>query len=329
MNSRKKLRVFSGILAWVTATSLVAVSLFEPSLAGAARPAIAKVKLTEETFPRVQVIPFPDAQASFQVDGMEKLCYHYSKRYNRPFWFPLIGPAGRSLTRISHPRDPNGHSHHKAIWIAHYKVNDLDFWSDRTPTRIVHNSIVAYEDGPKDASMTVRNGWLDGDGKRVLTETRTTRLQMLPGGELYMDVSLTFTATDGPVTFGKTPFGFLGVRVAKTIGVHDGGGTIRNSEGGVDEKQVLWKRARWVDYSGPIAPDTDNGITLMDHPSNPRHPTYFHVRGDGWMGTSFCYEAPHALGRDESLELRYRLYAHKGRPSPKAIQTVWKEFAAE
>ena len=295
----------------------------------AAGPAAANGQATTKAFPRVQVVPLPDGRASFQFDGTEKLRYHYAKRHTRPFWFPLIGPAGRPLTRITHPHDPNGHSHHKSIWIAHHDVNGLDFWSDSTRTRIVHDAVVCYDDGPDAASMTVRNRWLDGDGRRVLAETRTTRLIPLRDGELFVDIELTFTATDGSVTFGKTPFGFLGVRVAKTIGVHDGGGTIRNSEGGVNEKQVLWKRARWVDYSGPIAPDAHNGITLMDHPTNPRYPTYYHVRNDGWMGASFCYENPCSLAPKQSLKLKYRLYGHKGDRSPADIDAVWKRFAAE
>jgi hypothetical protein len=53
---------------------------------------------------------------------------------------------------------------------------------------------------------------------------------------------------------GKTPFGFIGVRMAKTIGVHDGGGTILNSEGALDEKEVFWKHAKWAVYSGPNTP---------------------------------------------------------------------------
>jgi hypothetical protein len=177
--------------------------------------------------------------------------------------------------------------------------------------------------------MRVRNRWLDGNGKRLVTEERTTRLRPLAGGELFVDIELKFIATDGPTTFGKTPFGFLGVRVAKTMGVHDGGGVIRNSEGGVGEGEILWKRARWVDYSGPITPDTENGITLMDHPSNPRHPTYYHVRGDGWMGASFCYAEPCALAAKESLALRYRLYVHRGKPPVDYLKRRWKQFAQE
>jgi hypothetical protein len=130
-----------------------------------------------------------------------------------------------------------------------------------------------------------------------------------------------------PVTLGKTPFGLLGVRMAKTIGVTDGGGTIRNSEGGVDEKEVLWKRAKWVDYSGPITNDAVEGIALMDHPSNPNHPTFFHVRNDGWMGASLTYDADRVIEPGKPLVLRYGLYVHAGAPTPDKLNSRWKVFS--
>ena len=78
--------------------------------------------------------------------------------------------------------------------------------------------------------------------------------------------------------------GLLGVRMAKSIGVADGGGRILNSEGGVNEVGCFRKAARWVDYSGPVTADVDEGINLLDHPQNLHHPVEFHVRNDGWMG---------------------------------------------
>ena len=71
-------------------------------------------------------------------------------------------------------------------------------------------------------------------------------------GQWLLVLDLTFSAPKSPVTLGRTNFGMIGVRMAKTIGVHDGGGTIRNSEGGVNEAGVHEKPARWCDYSGPI-----------------------------------------------------------------------------
>lgn len=55
--------------------------------------------------PRMQVIPMPYHQASFQRDGVEITRYHFGPGLHRPFLFPIIGPSGRSLTRMGHPWD--------------------------------------------------------------------------------------------------------------------------------------------------------------------------------------------------------------------------------
>ena len=279
-------------------------------------------------FPRVQAAPAPDRQIVFEIDGTEAARYHYDAGYHRPFVFPLIGPVGRPLTRITHPHDPDGHGHHLSIWVSHRSVNGANFWEDGT-ARIVHEAIEKIQDGPDAAALTVRNVWRSGDGENVLKERRTMRLWALPEGERYLDVTLDLTPAGGAVTFDKTPFGFMAFRVAKTMGVHDGGGTIRNSEGGIDEKEVFWKRARWVDYTGRVTPGEENGLALFDHPENPRSPAHFHVRDDGWVGASFTFESPYELKATETLTLRYRLYAHGPQATPESIDQHWKRFATE
>ena len=66
--------------------------------------------------PRLQVIPQPYGQVSFQRDGVEITRYHFGADLERPFLFPVVGPSGRSLTRMGHPRDPETHSHHNSVW---------------------------------------------------------------------------------------------------------------------------------------------------------------------------------------------------------------------
>jgi hypothetical protein len=276
--------------------------------------------------PRLQIVPQAYGQASFQRDGVEITRYHFGAGLNRPFLFPLIGPAGRSLTRMGHPHDPESHSHHNSVWMSHFDVNGVDFWGDRRLGTIRHKRVVAYEDEGETSSVTAENEWVDKDGKVLLNETRKISVVLLEGKEWLLVIDSTFTAKDKPVTLGKTPFGLLGVRMAKTIGVNDGGGRIRNSEGGVNEKEVLWKQARWVDYSGPIENGRIEGVTLFDHPSNPNHPSYFHVRNDGWMGASLTYDAPRAITPDKPLHIRYGLYVHSDMKPPAGIETQWKHF---
>jgi hypothetical protein len=277
--------------------------------------------------PRLQVVPQPYEQASFQRDGLEITRYHFGPGLQRPFLFPVIGPAGRSLTRMGHPHDPETHSHHNSVWLSHNDVGGVDFWSDRRLGTVRHKRIVKYEDEGEKSYLVAENEWVDKDGKVLLNETRTVSVLLLESNEWLLVIDSTFTAKDKSITLGKTPFGFLGVRMAKTLGVNDGGGRIRNSEGGVNEKEVLWKQARWVDYSGAIENGKIEGITLFDHPQNPNHPSCFHVRNDGWMGASLTYDGPRDIGPDKPLHLRYGLYVHSDRKPPADIEKQWKRFA--
>ena len=277
--------------------------------------------------PRVQAIPQPHDEVSFQRDGVEIARYCAGHDGFRPFVFPIIGPSGRSLTRIGHPHDPVTHSHHNSVWLSHQFVNGVNFWEDRS-AHIVHQKLQRLEDGPDTAAIETLNAWQDKDGKTQMIEHRRTGVQVLENGEWLLLIDTQFEAPpNAPVTLAPTAFGMIAVRMAKTIGVHDGGGTIRNSEGGVDEAGCFRKPARWVDYSGPITPQASEGITLFDHPQNPHHPTPFHVRDDGWMGASLTFSGEIVIPPGQPLRLRYALYVHSGIPPIEALQKRWEAFA--
>jgi Methane oxygenase PmoA len=280
--------------------------------------------------PSMQVIPLPEAQASFRRDGLELTRAYFGPALRRPFLFPVIGPSGRSLTRMGHPHDPESHSHHNSVWAAHDSVNGDSFWSDNGPGRVIHQRVVRFEDSEDGAALVTTNAWVGKADTVHLLERRGILVQMLDDREWLMTLDLQFEAPKQPVTLGATAFGMIGVRMAKTIGVNDGGGLIRNSAGQINElgpNGAFRKRARWVDYSGPVTRDAAEGITLLDHPANPNHPTHFHVRGDGWMGASLTYEKPIRIEPGQLLRLRYGLYIHGGVPSLKAIDARWGEFA--
>jgi hypothetical protein len=292
-------------------------------------PSFAPLSLAEpQPVPRMQAIPYPHGEVSFQRDGVEIAHYHAGRDGFRPFVFPVIGPSGRSLTRIGHPHDPVTHSHHNSVWMSHQFVNGVNFWEDRS-AHIVQLKLERLDDGPATASIETLNAWEDKDGKTQMTEHRRTGVQLLDNGEWLLLIDSQLEAPpDAPVTLGQTPFGMCAVRMAKTIGVNDGGGTIRNSEGGVDEAGCFRKPARWVDYSGPITPQASEGITLMDHPSNPHFPdTPFHVRNDGWMGAALTFPGEIVIEPGKPLRLRYGLYIHAGIPPVQALEKQWEEFS--
>src|SRR5205814_1146843 len=153
----------------------------------------------------------------------------------RPFLYPVIGPSARSLTRMGHPHDPESHRHHNSVWVSHDSVNGESFWSDRGPGRVVHQRIVRYDDRDEEASLISINAWVGKGGQVHMIERRGIFVRPLAGREWLMVLDLQFEAPKQPVTIGASSFGMVGVRMAKTIGINDGGGLIRNSEGNVNE----------------------------------------------------------------------------------------------
>jgi hypothetical protein len=303
-------------------------------------------------FPRCQVVPLPSEQASFQVDGAERLRWHYGAGYPRPFFYPLMGPSGHSLTRMGHPGAPN-HDHHRSVWFAHHKVLGIDFWSDQTPARIRQHSWLTYQDAADEAVMAVLLRWYDGhDPQELLEQELVVALRPGEAGESLVELQSTFRPRAETFEFGQTNFGFFAVRLAKHISAHFGGGELTSSNGARGEPAIFGKPAEWMDYSGPVpaiqsdrGPNKDTaaesaddgephreetmeGITYFDHPANPGHPAHWHVREDGWMGASVCMQESVVTTQQRPLALRYLLHAHRGPLDPANAARIAAAFAA-
>ena len=280
-------------------------------------------------FPRCQCLPLPGQQVSFTIDGTERLRWNFSSAETRPFFYPVLGPSGHALTRMGHPGAPD-HDHHKSVWFAHNKVHGINFWADTSPARIRQTEWLAYHDTDDAAVMGVKLHWLDGHDPAPLLEQRLI-VAVRPGpqtGETLLEVQSQFRPTADLLELEKTNFGLLAVRVAKSLSVHFGGGQLTDSEGRVGEPAIFGNAARWMDYSGPVPGGLTEGIAFIEHPSNPRHPTHWHVREDGWMGAAFCLQEAWQLRKDQPLTLRYLLYVHTGGADPAKIEAAFQNYAA-
>ena len=281
-------------------------------------------------FPRMQAIPVPESKLSIQRDGVEVLGYQYGTYGDysaRPFFFPVVGPSGRYLTRIGHPHDPVGHHHHYSIWLAYHFINDVNFWSDEeTSGKQVHQRFSRFVDGPVLAGFESVVDWQTPDGESIMREIKRARVYPQSDDELLIDLQFSFSSVNKIVHLKKTSFGFLGVRMAKSIGVFDGSGLIQNSEGAVNEREVFHKVASWCDYSGLVTDTLRNGIAIFDHPDNPHYPSHWHVRSDGWMSPCHFLHHDHQIGLDETLQLNYRLLAHNGDVNDADVQKKYDQY---
>ena len=87
------------------------------------------------------------------------------------------------------------------------------------------------------------------------------------------------------------------------------------------KRQVWGKKSPWVDYAGTLE-GQKVGVTIMDHPANPRHPTYWHSRDYGLFAANafgvhdFLNDKSQngslALKESQQVRFRYRVMIHPG-----------------
>jgi hypothetical protein len=116
-----------------------------------------------------------------------------------------------------------------------------------------------------------------------------------------------------------------------------GDGHIVNSEG-IRDTEAWGKRATWVDYCGPVAGKTV-GVAILDHPTNPKHPTWWHVRDYGLFGANpfgvhDFEKQPKGTGDvvlepGKRLTWRYRFVFHDGDEKQGRVADRYREFAGK
>ena len=208
--------------------------------------------------------------------------------------------------------------------------------------KIVHDKFLDVSSGSKAGVIKSKNKWIAKSGEVVCTDTRTHRFYSRDDGQI-MDFEVTIHASEGKkVVMGDTKEGSMAIRLTATM--RETGnvaqGHIVNSEGHRGEKgeKGAWgKRAKWCDCYGPVN-DEVVGVAIFDHPQNPKHPTWWHVRGYGLFaanpfGVHDFEKKEKGVGditipAGESLTFKYRFYFHKGDEKQGKVEQHYREYAA-
>lgn len=282
---------------------------------------------------KYQIVPQADHQISFLLNGIEKSRWHYGPKYPRPFLYPLCGASGISLTRIGHPGAPN-HDHHCSVWLAHHDIGGDNHWTNQTLARVEQNRWIAYQDGEQEGVMAVHLIWKSEKGTIKMETDLVVAFREYIEGSLLYELQMRHIAVDESLLLGRTNFGFLGIRMAKELSGYWGAGKITNSHGQEREKAIFGQSSPWMDYGGAHFSGkgrgrklVKEGITCIEHPSNPGAPTHWHVREDGWMCPSFNFLESYTIKREQPLTLRYLLHARLGELNSSLTQATYQAFS--
>ena len=286
---------------------------------------------------------------------------YYFKDVPRPFCYPLIGPGEVPLTRNFPMKTVAGedqdHPHHRSLWFTHGSVNGVDFWSESPKAgKIVHDKFLLTKASGQEAVIKSRNKWIDVNGVLVCEDERTLRIHHKKDSPRVVDFEITlFALKEKELVFGDTKEGSMAVRVAESMrafrGKEPNNGRIALSTGIIDDGEstrlareekreaATWgKRAAWCDYSGPVDGKIV-GIAIFDHPKNPRHPTWWHVRDYGLFaanpfGVHDFEKKPKGEGDlvippGKSVTFRYRLVLHEGDEKQADLEKLYENYSRQ
>jgi len=285
-----------------------------------------------------------------ELNGRLFTDYYYTN-VPRPFCYPLTGPGGAAMTRNypmipDLPEEEHDHPHHRSLWFAHGAVNGQDLWTERkTSGRIVHRGFTEITSGTQTGIIKTLNDWVAADGKTLCTDEETLKFYAPNDDAILLDFEITIRASNGDVTFGDTKEGTFAIRVAEAMrvlkplvrgekpkpgdghivlstGVRDDGASAVAAKNAKKEAVTWGKRAAWCDYYGPVGTNIV-GIAILDHPANPRHPTWWHVRDYGLFAAnpfgqhdfenlSDKQAGDLKIAAGQSVIFRYRVVLHEG-----------------
>lgn len=282
-----------------------------------ALPLCAEVTITRGT-DRIDVTIDGKPFTTFYVGG---------KDVNKPYLHPLRSADGKIVTRHFPMEMVEGesrdHPHHRGLWFSHGEVNGFNFWeneSSYTTTnrgKIVLDKIVDTAGGKNKGTIDAVFLWKDPAGKPIMTETRKMVFYSKPD-ERVIDFDIVLKAID-KVTFSDTKEGTFAIRLADSIAEKKGGGLMTNAEGASGMKNVWGKPSPWVDYVGQVEGEK-LGIAILDHPVNPKHPTFWHARDYGLFAANIFGEHDFfddkarngsvTIDPGKEMRFRYRVIIH-------------------
>ena len=317
---------------------------FQPWACGLAVASVLSGCVTAAPQPRVRIHE-TNQVVQVELDGRLFTQYHF-RDVSRPFLYPILTPDDRHMTRRWPQEEIAGeerdHPHHKGLWWAHGDANGVDFWSEgKDAGRTVHQSFAEIASGAGSGVITSRNRWIAKDGKVIASDERTMRFHAPQGDQRWIDFTITIFASHGDLVLGDTKEGSMAIRIAESMRLKQprgaaGQGHIENSEG-VKDGSTWGRRAAWVDYTGPVEGGTV-GVAILDHPSNPRFPTWWHVRDYGLFAANpfgvHDFEKKDkgagnlTLPSGQSTTFRYRFVFHPGDTDKGRMDEAFRTWTA-
>ncbi len=304
------------------------------------------------------------------VDGQPFTSYIYPTTLKKPVLYPLRSAKGTIVTR-GFPLEPRAgervdHPHQVGLWFNYGDVNGIDFWNNSDAIKpedrpkmgtIVHRAVTAVREGADKGELETDMDWLLSDGKVVLRE-HTLFVFRGEAGWRSVDRITHLEALTDRVVFTDNKEGVIGLRVARALEIPSNkpevftdasgrattvktmdntgvNGVYLTSEG--KQGEAVWgTRGRWCLLKGRVGEEPVT-IAILDHPSNPGFPTYWHARGYGLFAANPLGQKAFSDGKEslnfalapnQGVTFRHRVLILSEIAAWDRAEAAYKEFVA-
>ena len=253
--------------------------------------------------------------------------YIFSDDEKYPFFYPVNGPSGFSVTSMRNSLYP----HHSSLFFGCDRVNGGNFWQeglDRGQIRTLRAEVL--ETGGDRVVIENECIWSRPGAVSPIRDIRTIRITA-PSKDLYqIDFEITLEMLMD-VKIEKTNHSFFSARMAPDLSVVNGGKMV-NADGDQGETATFGIKSPWMDYYGVRNGKTE-GLAILQHPSNPWYPSPWFTRDYGFFSPTPMYwpadeTAGTVMKKGDTLRLKYRVLVHSGDTEAAGIAGAFAGYAS-
>jgi hypothetical protein len=265
-----------------------------------------------------------------------------TNKITKPYFHPVALPGGEALTWES----PSDHVWHYGLWFSWKYLNKVNYWEENKQRESDGVTSWRVTDVETRADFSARIEMdLDyrarGAEEAVLTEKRVISISSpAADGSYVMDWSQEFRAGAKDVKFDRTPLpgepggqtfgGYAGLSLRFAKDLTDTAVSATSETGDARENRYRFGAAA-ADYNGRLH-GREQGVAILDHPANPRHPTRWYAivnpRQSFWfINAAWLQLEPYDLAAREKVTLRYRVVVHPGRWDATKLESEHRRYA--
>ena len=244
---------------------------------------------------------------------------------------PLYDPEGVPLTDDF----PADHPHHRGVFLAWPRVevlgSQVDPWHLRG-ARPVFEELVPREAGSAAAAFEASHLWVLDDGTEAMRQHLRYTVHAADETGRAIDLHATVTNLTGePIVLrGQTGalYGGLNIRM-------DGERpdvVITTAEGRLDgDANYIDPPSPWASHASRSAAEGPHtGVAIFQHPENPDYPArHWTLRRYGFLGAAWPGESSYEIDSGASLDLRYRLFVHRGTADEAGVAGRFDAYRSE